>query len=311
MVAVDPPRSRVVMAELAYGSSGYWQTNLYLADAGGKHERKLQTVAGRVSEASVSADGRWLLCTTQENTANALKSIWALPLGGQAEPRLLDMLVWSGLDTSAQMSAFLAPSDSHAKVLISRTGAGTGKVSKLAIYDLDDGGISTFNLNNYYGRPYTLAESNFSRDGQYLTVQRGSDSGVGLALMSPGAPRSQFRWGVNLPVSRSERVEAQFSPRDDYVIANVQESDSILQASAQTLYTVPVSVTGTFSEPKLIVTASSANDKTTPTVAICSGGSLLAYIDVKKELHAVSYDGSNDTLIAPNVEAVWSLGSIP
>ena len=48
-------------------------------------------------------------------------------------------------------------------------------------------------------------------------------------------------------------------------------------------------------------------DDTTSTVAMPSGGSLLAYVNGNKELHAITFDGTNDTLLASKVEAVWGL----
>ena len=71
VVAVDPERSRVVLAD-AFGDQRNEdsETQLYLADAKGNGQRALQMVAGEVEQAWVSSDGSWLLFIAQRNKAS-------------------------------------------------------------------------------------------------------------------------------------------------------------------------------------------------------------------------------------------------
>lgn len=309
VVATDPPRSRVIIAEeIAERGDPTWSTRLYLAGATGDTPSLLVNAPGEVYQASISAGGRWLLYVTQRNLTDVVRTAWAIPLdpenGGEApHPRKLETLEWSGVQSDVSLSAAFVPTDHvPAKIVVSRI---KGNSETLTVYDPDTArpevvwpGWSAGTLHRNL--------SAFSLDGLSLASRRQEVNRTVLQVLTlkPGAADAQ---SVYLQATPDQTVQVQFAPRNDYVVASVQNPDSANRGHTQAVYAAHEENGGRLREVKLIATATMTYDSDMPAVALPIEGSLLAYVNPSQELHTVFYDGTGDTLLASNVKAVWSL----
>jgi hypothetical protein len=321
-VALDPQRSRAVIAELVRETGGgYWKSRIYVTGAAGDNPQLMQEVDGAVQSASVSGDGRWLLFQTQRNTANVERSIWALRLDTPWATRnanklkvpdatLLDTVIWNGRVANPRLSgSFLPSSDGRAQVVVSRSESGA---ESLTIYELDsDVHVHIWEEDVRTGPDRRADISALSRDGKYLAARhmQGDGSTIGLSGVQPG-----YRtWSsVPLPATATESVRVQFAPGNEegeyaYVVAGVYNAERISSGSTQALYSAPVLRNGTISSIKKVGTARLPLYEEMPTLALPGKSAILAYISEQDELHTVFLDGTQDTIVESNVRAVWSL----
>lgn len=101
-------------------------------------------------------------------------------------------------------------------------------------------------------------------------------------------------------------TQTQFTPHDDYVLVRVYNPDGIDRGHVQAIYSTRIEGRGKLSQPMLIAVAARPYEDL-PVVALPPAGTMLAYVDAGQELRAVFFDGSEGTLIADGVRAVWSL----
>ena len=180
VVAVDPPRSHLIIAEMGENpASGNAETELYLTDASGKVMSLLRNVDGDVVQASVSDDGRRVLYISQMGSYPISRTVWAVSLEGGLEstqmpsPRALELLSWSGIDMNVRLSAAFLPQDGAPgnqlpRVIVDRVLSDT---ETLTVHDLEDLGTTIV----WQGTPdgaYGRTMSGLAYDGEYLATRR-------------------------------------------------------------------------------------------------------------------------------------------
>ncbi len=331
VVALDPSRSRVVIAQGMgdpRGASRY--TALYMAGAAGQDARLLQVVPGEVYRASISADGRWLLYNSQQNDDAITRTVWLLYLDAPgARPAAIDRLAWQGIQLNQRLSAsFLPPGpEGQLRVVVNRI---EGDVESLSIYDVNDPATyapaagsmghapgydprSTFRLSAAYTEPSQPGSaqrrdlSGFSHDGLYIGSRRQEGSAARLEVFGGVSGITSTVWvRTPLPVYPGQITQTQFTPHDDYVLVRVYNPDGIDRGHVQAIYSTRIEGRGKLSQPMLIAVAARPYEDL-PVVALPPAGTMLAYVDAGQELRAVFFDGSEGTLIADGVRAVWSL----
>jgi hypothetical protein len=312
VAAVDPQRSRVVMAEVAgEARSSVRKTYLYLADARGHDGRLLQTVDGDVVDASVSSDGRWLLYSARQDSAAISKALYVLSLeekqgtgGASPSPRLLDTLSWSGMPLSAHLSGGFLPADDagQIRVVVSRS---EESVESLRVFNLDNG-QTDFSWSGQTDGIVRTGLTVMSSDGKFLAYRRqdGNDFTLQfLNLQTVPAGKSQ----ATLRAFPGTEARVQISPGADYVIASLFSPDGISRSIEQAVYSFRISDDGKPGSGLLVAKPTLPYMEEYPALAMPPGGYLLAYVNTAKELRAVGYGGDGDTLVARGVGAVWSL----
>jgi hypothetical protein len=304
VVAVDPPRSRVVVGETSGDPRGDGRTTrLYLADEVGGNRRLVQTAQGDVYQASVSRDGKWLLYITERYTASIERTVLAVPLEGGGEARQLDTLTWSGFEVDRHLSAAYVPSKGGSdRVIVDKVDVG---LEQLIIYDLDN---RTYDLiwRVPIGSTHQPDLSAFSQDGTMLASRQQYERAAAVQLLwLEGSGVVEQQQGIE--VRASQVVKTRFSPRGDFVVATAENLDGIDRGVTQEVYTARIGADRTLGPPERIAAAQLPYDREMPPVALPSEGSLLAYVDKDQDLHAVFYDGAGDVVIEGNVRAVWNL----
>ena len=114
---------------------------------------------------------------------------------------------------------------------------------------------------------------------------------------------------TGLPAGADQLARVQIAPRADYVIASLLNPEGMDRGISQALYSIPIEAGSRLGEATLIARPDLPNTQELPTVAVPSGGHVLAYTTPGKELHAVFFDGTGDKVLAKHVAAVWSLGA--
>jgi hypothetical protein len=113
-----------------------------------------------------------------------------------------------------------------------------------------------------------------------------------------------------LTVFDQQTVRITFAPRDDYLTVVVRNHDGINRGSTEAVYIVPVEDEH-LGEPRYAGGASIPYSRVMPTIALPPDGSVLVYVNAARELKSISFEDMEETHIAPNVKAVWSLRSDP
>jgi hypothetical protein len=331
VVAIDPSRPRVVIAAGMgdpRGASRY--TALYMAGAAGQDARLLQVVPGEVYRASISADGKWLLYNSQQNGDAITRTVWLLNLDVPgARPAMIDRLAWQGIQLNQRLSAsFLPPGpDGRVRVVVNRI---EGNVESLSIYDVNDPDICTsaadsiahapgydprsmFRLSAAYTEPSQPGSaqrrdlSGFSHDGLYIGSRRQEGGTARLEVFGGTSGITSTVWvRTPLPAYPGQITQTQFTPHDDYLLVSVYNPDGIDRGHVQAIYSARIQGKGELDRPTPIAMAVRPYEDL-PVVALPPAGTMLAYVDPAQELRAVSFDGSESTVVAHNVRAVWSL----
>src|SRR5436190_984129 len=309
VLAVDPARSQVIIAQ-GVGE----QTILWLADPTGMVETSLRLVTGDVTEASISDDGQWLLYITQQNGDEITTTVYVLPLAHDklrqwmrdSEKGRLQALNWSDVPLSAHISATFLPSQGqgHTQAIVNRS---EGNVESIEVYNLDNGGTDFVWRSQTDGT--RLADTaGLSADGGYLVYRRQLSNNASLELLDLQA--KGVGWSdTGLPAGADQLARVQIAPRADYVIASLLNPEGMDRGISQALYSIPIEAGSRLGEATLIARPDLPNTQELPTVAVPSGGHVLAYTTPGKELHAVFFDGTGDKVLAKHVAAVWSLGA--
>ncbi len=312
VIGVDPARARVVIAEAKGNARGSdRETYLYLAEAAGQNRQLLNVVQGEVYQASFSSDGRWLLYLSQQNgapritrTASVLRlDKAALAAGEQPLSRTLRSLSWSGIEMDSRLSASFVPTQAGpAKVIVDHVEYG---MEHLLVHDLEADTTDVLWREGTDGA-YRRDLSAFSHDGWYLASRR--QRGDGPIISVAGISLQSQSWNSKpFPASNSQIVITQFAPLDDYVIVAIQNEEGINRGHTQRVYSLQKEDGQSRVGAKLIAEADWPYDTEIPTIAMPANGSMLAYVNSQRELRAVFYDGTGDTLVTGNVKAVWSL----
>jgi hypothetical protein len=312
VMAVDPLRSRVVLAEATGDPRGVGrETRLYLADAAGRDPRLLHKVEGEVYQASWSGDGRWLLYIAQQNGTNSItRTAWVLEpdkslSAGEERPpaRALKILTWRGIQMDARLSASFIPAEiGPARVVVDHVEYG---VEHVLAHNLEDATIEVLWREGSDG-VYRRDLSAFSHDGGYLATRR--NRGDGSVIIASDISLGSRTWHSRpFPATNSQTVKVQFAPLDNYMIASVQNPEGINRGHTQNVYSMQKPERGDVAEARLIAVANMPYDSDAPSIALPGNGSMLAYVNADQELHAVFYNGKGDTLVESNVKAVWNL----
>jgi hypothetical protein len=330
IAALDPPRSRIVIAEsIGESRSSAKRNRLFIAGPAGEDPQLLHDLAGDVYQASFSPDGQWLLYVAQENGARITRTVWALPLleGGRGRPRQLSRISWSGIEMDVGLSASFLPVNGRQQVVVSRA---DGKTEQLTIYALElkrnergvvwqavtSVGANTHTISTTLGRSNRLDAGAFAHDGSYIVSTRRQNGEIwapeGAAALELGDRRDgSLTWTRRpLTVFDQQTVRITFAPRDDYLAVVVRNHDGINRGSTEGVHIVPVD-DGHLGEPRYAGGASIPYSRVMPTIALPPDGSVLAYVNAARELKAISFDDMEETHLAHNVKAVWSLRSDP
>ncbi len=205
------------------------------------------------------------------------------------------------MDTRLSAS-FIPAQAGPAKVIVNHVELGT---EHLLIHDLDENTIEVLWREGSDGA-YRRDLSAFSHDGDYLASrrQRGDEP---IIIVAAVGPRSQSWNSAPFPASNSQIVRTQFAPLDDYVIVALQNEEGINRGHTQRVYSLQKEGGRSRVGARLIAEADWPYDTDIPTIAMPDNGSMLAYVNAQRELRAVFYDGTGDTLVNGNVKAVWSL----
>ena len=313
VLAVDPPRSRLVLGEAqGQARSVDRSTLMYLANGNGSQPTSVGSIEGDVQSASVSRDGRWLLAIAQYTIAHVgiEKSVWVVPLaaGGSTASgpaRKLETISGMGRSDLQSLSATLVPADNPpARIVVDRASTG---MQRLAFYSAQDDQV-TYVPYSLPDRGTGYDQEGFSNNGEYLGLRRQDDAGARLELVSLSGSSLLKSWDIPLPAQPAQRVKINFAPRDNYIIASVQDMDGSTGAYMRKIYSARVQSGGGLTDLKLVAETSTQSDTTMPALATTPGGTIFAYVNANRELHATSYNGEHDTLVAEGVRAVWSLG---
>lgn len=314
VLAFDPSRSRLVIGEgLGEPGTTNRKTDIYLANADAGDLERVDIVDGDVQAASVSSDGHWLLAVAQYQSDHVERSVWLMPLGTQdgAASRKLESAAWSTRGTPTDLSAAFLPSQpSPSQVVVDRI---EGGAETLTAYGLAGNTVTRIGERaaakrqaDEEGQAYTDM-AGLSNNGQYMARLRRSGSTATLEAWGLTGQDSGHNWSVALPTEGWPAAKLRFAPSSNYVLVDVQGSGDPRRQALQSIYSVPIRSEMGPGEARLIATASTTYGKDLSTLALTAGGSLLAYVNDKHELHAVFYDGQGDTLLAEGVGSVWSL----
>jgi TolB protein len=153
-------RPRIVFALNAPARSG-----LFLADADGKNERPLLLATGRDYNASFSADGKWVIFTSEQGGS---ANIYRVRPDGTGLERMTE-------GPSYDDQAALSP-DGRTLVFVSTRGAGTAN-----IWLLD---LATHRYTNVTKNPSGNFRPSWSPDGQWIAFSSDRDTKPGRATPS-------------------------------------------------------------------------------------------------------------------------------
>jgi hypothetical protein len=226
------------------------------------------------------------------------------------DAQMLDTVTWNGRSANPRLSAnFLPPSDRKIQVIVSRS---ENYNQRLTVYELESDIHVHISNDDVRISPEMRSDiASLSHDGKYLAARhvQGDSSILGLSGIQPG-----YRtWSsVPLPASRRQAVKVQLAPGNEqgeyaHVVASVSETEGAMTNVVQTIYSSPVLPNGTLSGITRIATASVPFQGELPATALPANGSILAYVSDGHELRAVFLDGTQDTLVASDVYAVWDL----
>jgi hypothetical protein len=321
IVALDSPRSRIVIAEsIGEARSSAKFSRIYIAGPAGENPLLLHELAGDVYQASFSRDGEWLLYVAQENGEKITRTVWVLPLleGSAGRPRKLSSISWSGLEMNVGLTASFLPLEGRQHVIVSRT---DGKTEQLTTYALElrrgEGGTiwqiatsvgaNSYTLSSGLGRTGSLDAGAFSHDGGYVVSTR-RQKGEIAALELGDRRDGTIGWTREpLTVFDQQTVRISFTPHDDYLMAVVRNPDGINRGSTEAVYVVPVE-DGRLGQPRYAGGAGIPYSREMPTIALPHDGSVLVYVNPARELKAVFFEEAGDEIsVAQHVKAVWSL----
>jgi hypothetical protein len=314
VIALDPPRSRVIIAERVGGLLGRpRETLLYIADATGANPQHVHLVSGDVERASVSPDGRRLLYTTQEDGTGISRAVWVAHLDGDTAqsiettwPQQVQTLSWSGLDMNEGLAASWLPAgtDPAPRVIVSLIQPSLETLTVQAA----DAFQGTYAWRGVPDGGHEGDLSAFSHNGVYLASRRQHARQATLYVIGT-AENVQFEASAPLPALPEQTVKMQFSPGDNYVIAVVRNRDGVSRGTTQDIYAARLDNDHRLEAPRRIAIADMPYTGDFPTLVLPGDGAVIAYISAGRQLHAVSLDGAHDTLVAGSADAVWSLGA--
>ena len=216
VIALDPPRSRVIIAQRAGGQLGEpRETLLYIAEATGANPQLLHTVQGDIERASVSSDGHRLLYITQQDGSGISRAVWVASLdGGTAQsiettwPQQVQSLSWSGPDMNEGLAASWLPAgtDPASRVIVSLIQPSLETLTVQAA----DAFQGTYAWRGVPDGGHEGDLSAFSHNGMYLASRRQHARQASLEVIGTAA-NVQFEASAPLPALPEQMVKIQFS----------------------------------------------------------------------------------------------------
>lgn len=307
VVAFDAQRGRVVWVQAAApGVNSMRGTLVFISGSAGQEPRYLMPLGGDVTRASISRDGRWLLLTSQTNNNRISQSAWIMQITSPrsyVRPRVLENISWGDSLVGGRLTATFVPGNEPNGAVLVRSILGDNE--KLTLYD-PARRDAKYELSRQPEGVFRPDKTGIAHNGDFLAARRQLQTGAVLELVKM-PPAGGLPFEVRLPVYTTQNADAQFSPRDDYVLVTVHNPDGIDRSTAQVVYAARVEPDGTLGDARLLAISSMPFDPATPTTALPGDGTLFAYIS-SQQLKTVSLDGSSLRNVATGVSAVWSLG---
>jgi hypothetical protein len=307
--------------------------------ADGRDPRTILTSPGRVLSAELSPDGNWMLYQREEPgsmtiyghggedadsigiwwehdragaTTTLLMLTWLKPTtqpwpqapGGTRLPRermLEHLVVPDEAPQGGAIKAHFVP-DLPATVVANHTDR-TGRT--ITIYDAPTGIQTTF-WPDAAPTP-NLAGPYFSPGGSYLLIEEARSGGVRLLTQPLGRTAPSARQSVPVRAPSDSLVLGQVTLRDDYLLYLVTHPVRGGGRDEYALYSIPLAPNAPSRAPILLFNATYRHSGLgDPSIALAPSGTQLAYITPDARLVGVPFDGSATTVLATNVNQVWS-----
>ena len=293
LITWQPDGSRVLLA--TYGSvppGAAPRPQLYINDARGTGLCPLGTVEGTVIDAGFSADGRYLFYQTASR-GSLTQTLYLADLADLRTPRITRLREQATPgNTSAGMAAtWLGP---QPQLLVDTwDAAGEQLSSSVPIRPIP----SPF----WTGPPRPAVQdlATISPDGRQFALRYRTPTGqdnLRVASLN-GSTRD-----VPIQLGPRDSVDLTFTPDGAHLIYSNYRLD--FRPGARRMPVFSLATAGTTPPVRL---GERDWDAELQTLALPSAGSLAVIVTPQHELHAVTYDGRTDLLIASGVAAVWSL----
>jgi hypothetical protein len=297
LIAWQPDGSRVLMA--SYGSvppGSAPRPRLDVTDARATHLGTLGTVEGTVIDAGFSADGRYLFFQTASR-GSLTQTLYLADLANLAQPRITPIRaqVTPG-NTSAGMAAVWQGPQPQ---LLVDTWTAAGE----HLFTFDPAIHAFTALWNGPSRPAVQDLATISPDGRQFALRYRTPTGqdnLRVAALQ-GSTRD-----VPIQLGPRDSVDLAFTPDGAHLIYSNYRLD--FRPAARRMPVFSLATTGTAPPVRL---GERDWDADLQTLALPRADSLAAIVTPQHELHAVTYDGRTDLLIASGVAAVWSLDTRP
>ncbi|HET7076206.1 MAG TPA: hypothetical protein VFM49_02035 [Chloroflexia bacterium] len=307
--------------------------------ADGREPRTILTSPGRVLSAELSPDGNWMLYQREEPgsmtiyghggedadsigvwwdhqragaSTTLLMLTWLKPTtqpwphgpGGTPLPRermLEHLVVPDEAPQGGAISAHFVP-DLPATVVANHMDH-SGRT--ITIYDAPTGIQTTF-WPDAAPRP-NLAGPYFSPGGGYLLIEEARNGGVRLLTQPLGRTARGAGQSVPVQAPAGSLVLGQVTLRDDYLLYLVTRPMRGGGRDEYSLYSIPLAASVPNREPILLFNATYRyTGLGDPSIALAPSGTLLAYVTPDARLVGVPFDGRAATVLAGNVNQVWS-----
>jgi hypothetical protein len=293
LITWQPDGSRVLMASYSSVPPGSApRPRLDVTGARAARLGTLGTVEGTVIDAGFSADGRYLFFQTASR-GSLTQTLYLADLASLAAPRVTRIReqITPG-NTSAGMAAVWQ-----------------GLQPQLLVDTWDAAGEHLFSFDpaidafapRWTGPPRPAVQdlATISPDGRQFALRYRTPTGqdnLRVASLNGSTRDVAIRPGPH------DSVDLTFAPDGAHLIYSNYRLD--LRPGARRMPVFSLAVSGTAPPMRL---GERDWDADLPTLALPIASSLAAIVTSQHELHAVTYDGRTDLLIASGVAAVWSL----
>ena len=280
--------------------------DVYLADAHGTRQRTVGTVEGTIGASSFSADGRYLFCqTTGRGSATHTLYLADLssPLSDRWGPPLMpvETVTVPGGGPSGLTATWLG---SESRLLLDVWQADDERLDLYRPpYDLGLPTNAWTILWHGEAPPPTADLAALTPDGSQIAWRYRAPDGQDHLLRQ--APTGELR-DTPITAGSGQALEVAFAPRGAYLVYGAHALDGRAGGRLTPVFALPTTDNG----PPVRL-GERIWDVEHPSLALPAAGTVVALINPQHELHAVTYDGRTDLLIASDVAAIWDIRGLP